>query len=79
MTNYQEKTDKIISQMGDIDELYERVLIRQYQIISDSAQAAIDALEADGFSATTNAPVELDLPMEIVAPDTGAAGTQPVE
>jgi hypothetical protein len=79
MTDYQEKTDKIISKMGDIDELYEKVLIEQYRIISDSAQAAIAALEADGFSATTNAPVELDLPIEIVAPDTGPANTQPVQ
>jgi hypothetical protein len=59
--------------MGDIDKLYEEVLIRQFQIISDSAKAAIDSLKADGFSATTNAPVKLDLPIEIVAPDTAAA------
>ena len=73
MTEYQEKTDKIIEQMGDIDKLYEEVLIQQYQIILDSSKAAIDALKADGFSATTNAPVELDLPIEIVAPDTAAS------
>jgi hypothetical protein len=79
MTNYQEKTDKIIAQMGDIDKLYEQVLIQQYRIISDSALAAIDALEADGFSATTNAPVQLDLPIEIVAPDTAATNSEPKE
>ena len=73
VTEYQEKTDKIIAQMGAIDRLYEEVLIQQYQIILDSSQAAIDTLRADGFSATTNAPVELDLPMEMVAPDTAAA------
>lgn len=79
MTNYQEKTDKIIARMGDIDKLYETVLIQQFQIISDSAKAAIDSLKADGFSATTNAPVKLDLPIEIVAPDTAAAtNTQPM-
>ena len=73
MTDYQEKTDKIIARMEDIDKLYEKVLIRQFQSISDSARAAIDSLEADGFSATTNAPVKLNLPIEIVAPDTAAA------
>jgi hypothetical protein len=79
MTDYQEKTDKIIAQMAAIDELYEKVLIRQYRIISDSALAAIESLEADGFSATTNAPVQLDLPIEIVAPDTAATNTEPKE
>jgi len=76
ITDYQEKTDKIIVRMGSVDKLYEEVLIQQYQIISDSAMAAIDSLKADGFSATTNAPVKLDLPIEIVAPDTGTANTQ---
>ena len=80
MTDYQEKTEKIIAQMGDIDKLYEEVLIQQYQIILDSSKAAIDSLKADGFSATTNAPVKLDLPIEIVAPDTATAtNSQPME
>ncbi len=80
MTNYQEKADKIMAQMGDIDRLYEEVLIQQYQVIADSAKAAIDTLKADGFSATTNAPVKLDLPIEIVAPDTAATtNTEPME
>ena len=79
MTDYQEKTDKIIARKGDIDKLYEEVLIQHYQLLMDSAQAAIEALRADGFSATTNAPVELDLPIEIVAPDTAAAtNTEPI-
>lgn len=80
MTDYQEQTDKIIAQMGEIDKLYEEVLIKQYQIILDSSKAAIEALKADGFSATTNAPVELDQPIEIVAPDTAVAtNAEPVE
>jgi len=79
LSNYQEKTDKIIARMGDIDKLYEEVLIQQFQSISDSAKAAIEALKADGFSATTNAPVRLDKPIEIAAPDTAAAtNTKPV-
>jgi hypothetical protein len=80
MTSYQEKTDKIIARMRDIDQLYEAVLIQQFQIISDSANAAINSLKADGFSATTNAPVKLDQPIEIVAPDTTAAtNTEPMK
>jgi hypothetical protein len=80
MTNYQEKTDKMIVRMSDIDKLHEEVLVQQFEIISESAKAAIDSLKADGFSATTNAPVKLDLPIEIVAPDTASATrTKPME
>lgn len=73
ISNYQEKTDMIIARMSVIDKLYEEVLIEQFQSISDSAKLAIESLKADGFSATTNAPVQLDQPIEIVAPDTAAA------
>lgn len=67
-----EVSDKAIARMNDIDKLYEEVLIRQYQAIADSASAAIETLKADGFSASTNAPVKLNAPIEIVAPDTAA-------
>lgn len=65
-----EDTDKVIARMTEIDKLYEQVLIRQFQEIADSANSAIEALKADGFSAKTNAPVKLDKPIEIIAPDT---------
>ena len=65
-----EEADKLFARMNEIDRLYEEVLIRQYQAIADSANAAIASLKEDGFSASTNAPVELDDPIEIVAPDT---------
>ncbi len=65
-----EESDKVVARMTDIDKLYEEVLIRQYQAIADSANAAIETLKEDGFSASTNAPVMLDEPIEIVAPDT---------
>ena len=67
-----EENDKVIARMTDIDKLYEEVLIRQYQAIADSANAAIALLKEDGFSASTNAPVKLDEPIEIIAPDTAA-------
>lgn len=68
--SYKEATDKKLTGMTAIDKLYEQVLIKQYKEIADSANAAIESLKADGFSSTTNAPVKLDKPIEIVAPDT---------
>ena len=66
----EEEFDRVISRMTDIDKLYEQVLIRQFEDIIESANAAIESLKADGFSANTNAPVKLDEPIEIIAPDT---------
>lgn len=71
-TIHEEQSARDISRMTDIDELYEKVLIRQFQDIADSADAAIAALKVDGYSASTNAPVKLDTPIVIVAPDTTA-------
>lgn len=70
VTGNKEETDKTLGRMTAIDKLYEKVLIRQFQEIADSANAAIESLKANGFSATTNAPVKLDKPIEILAPDT---------
>ena len=55
-----------------VHKLFEEVLIQQYQMIADSAHTAIESLREHGLSAQTNAPVELDEPIEIVAPDTAA-------
>lgn len=65
-----EETDKMLARMTDIDKLYEEVLVRQYRAITESARVAIESLKEDGLSASTNAPVRLDEPIEIVAPDT---------
>ena len=67
-----EDADKILNRMAGIDKLYEEGLIRQFQDIATSANAAIESLKANGFSSTTNAPVKLDKPLEIMAPDTTA-------
>jgi hypothetical protein len=72
VTANKEEHDKVIALMAEIDKLYEQVLIQQFQDIADSANAAIESLRKDGLSAQTNAPVKLDEPIEIVAPDTAA-------
>lgn len=58
--------------LSTIDKLYEGVMIDHYQMIADSASGAIERLKASGWHASTNAPVDLDEPIEIVAPDTSA-------
>lgn len=54
----------------EIDKLYEGVMISHYQMIADSATAAVEALKADGWAGGTNAPINLDEPIEISAPET---------
>ena len=70
VSSHIESNAKDIARMSDLDRLYENVLIRQFRAISASANAAIDALNAKGYSATTNVPINLDEPMVITAPDT---------
>ena len=69
---FMEKDAETKRQMKKIDELYERVMIAHYQLIADSAQAAIDSLRENGWDGSTNAPVKIDKPIEIVAPDTSS-------
>ena len=58
--------------MESIDNLFEKVMIGHYQMIADSATAAIAALQVDDVATTNGAPVGLAEPIEIVAPDTSA-------
>lgn len=51
------------------DKLYEGVMIAHYQMIADSATAAVESLKADGWVGSTNAPVNLEEPIEITAPE----------
>jgi hypothetical protein len=67
-----ESIEKTVDRLSDIDQLQEEVMVRHYQLIADSASAAIDALQAAGASSTNDIPVPLDEPIEIVAPDTTA-------
>jgi hypothetical protein len=71
----QEWADKTTEQLAEIDKLYEQVMIAHFQMIADSASAAVQALKEEGATASTNAPVTLDKPIEIVAPDTSAGVT----
>ncbi len=68
----QEAIDKTIRRLAEMDELYEKVMLQHYQSIVDSANVAIKSLKAEGVIASTHAPVNLDKPIEIIAPDTSA-------
>ena len=70
MLTNQELTDATTKKLAEIDKLYEEVMITHYQTIVDSATAAIESLQENGAIASTNAPVRIDEPIEIVAPDT---------
>ncbi len=58
--------------MDSIDNLFEEVMIGHYQMIADSATAAIAALQVDDVATTNGASAGLAEPIEIVAPDTSA-------
>lgn len=70
VTVNKESSDLAIGDMESLDNLYEKVMLNQFQSVADSANAAIEALKANGTMASTNAPVKLDEPIEIIAPDT---------
>ncbi len=67
---HEEVNERTLAKMADIDKLYEDVLVLQFQEIVDSANAAIESLKENGISASTNAPVKIDEPIQVVAPDT---------
>ena len=66
-TEADEETKRLLT---EIDKLYEAVMMAHYQMIADSATAAVESLKADGWASGTNAPVAIDAPIEIVAPAT---------
>ena len=64
----------------EIDRLYEAVMISHYQMIADSANKAIDDLKSSGWIGSSNAPVQIDEPIEIVAPNSpSVTNAAPVE
>ena len=75
MTENQDRVDATTERLEEIDKLYEEILVGHYQAIVDSATAAIESLKEEGWSANTNAPVNLAEPIEIVAPNTAPATT----
>ena len=77
--------DVQIEKMRAIDDLYEKVMLTHFQMIADSANAAIISLEADNKLDDAAAPIRrkpiaLDEPIEIVPPDTsGSTNSIPSE
>lgn len=64
----------------EIDKLYEGVMIAHYEKIIESATTAMELLKNDGWMGSTNAPVNIDEPIEIVAPTAvPATNTLPAE
>jgi hypothetical protein len=78
MTSNKEELDATTKRLEEIDKLYEEVLVSHYQTIIDSATKAMESLKSEGWSANTNAPVKIDEPIEIVAPDTTSVSTNEV-
>ncbi|HEY5652898.1 MAG TPA: hypothetical protein VIR63_00820 [Pontiella sp.] len=60
----------VADQLVRVDRLYESAMMKHYQAMIESANAAVEALKAEGWGSTTNSPAALDEPMEIFAPDT---------
>jgi hypothetical protein len=65
--------DDAIEQKEAVDKLHEEVLMRHCQMLIDSANSIMETLTANGVSASSAEPVELDEPIEIVAPDTSGS------
>jgi chromosome segregation ATPase len=66
----QEAIDETVEKMNTVDQLFEEVLIAHFEMIAESADAAIATLQADDVATTDGAPAGLAEPIEIVAPDT---------
>ena len=64
--------DETVEKMDSIDNLFEEVMIGHFQMIAESAAAAIATLQADDVATTNGTPAGLAEPIEIVAPDTSA-------
>ena len=68
----QEAINETVEKMNTIDNLFEEVMIGHFQMIAESAAAAIATLQADDVATTNGIPAGLAEPIEIVAPDTSA-------
>jgi hypothetical protein len=67
-----------VERLTRIDKLYEATMIANYTVIAEGATAAIATLKTEGVQSSTNAPVKLNEPIEIVAPDTSMPPTNAV-
>jgi hypothetical protein len=75
----EEAIEETIEKMNTIDRLFEEIMIRHYQNIADSANAAITALQADDVATSNGDPAGLAEPIEIVAPDTSVTTNRTAE
>lgn len=75
----QENVEQTTERLTEMDKLYEEVMVENFTAIAESANDAIEAIKAGGWSASTNTPVLLNEPIEIVAPDTSAVVTNSSE
>lgn len=76
------QVDETVARLAEIDKLFENVMLRHYEMIVQSANEAMSSLKADSLAASTNAPIKLDEPIEIIAPDTSvpvATDAAPIE
>jgi hypothetical protein len=65
------KLDQLTKErLVEIDTLYERTMIAYYELIAESANKAIESLKSEGWIGSSNAPVQIDEPIEIIAPVT---------
>ena len=75
MNRNQKSTEQITAHLSNMDRLYEEVMVINFKSIAESANAAIESIKSGGWTASTNAPVLLNEPIEIIAPDTSAAAS----
>lgn len=69
-----QQVEETVQKLADINQLFENVMLRHYEMIVQSANEAMTSLKAKG-AGVTNAPVKLAEPIEIVAPDTSMIKT----
>lgn len=62
--------EQSIDRIDAVDKLQEEQLVNHCQMLIDSATEVMDALASGGSSAVDDVPLEIDEPIEIVAPDT---------
>jgi uncharacterized protein YggU (UPF0235/DUF167 family) len=70
VTENKESIDRTLEKMAQLDRLYEETMIRYFQLMSESAAAAMKRLTEGGLTATNGHSSGLAEPIEIVAPDT---------
>ncbi|MDZ8118031.1 hypothetical protein [Pontiella agarivorans] len=83
LTQNTQADEEARERLMEIDRLYEGVMITHYEKIVESASEAIELLKSEGWTGSTNAPVAIDEPIEIIAPtavpSSNAPGDEPLD